>query len=163
MATFQYTIPSRNSRDRAVFTFLSYNFSTLWRSVAPLRLWNFWLRSQPPPQQHGFTSKAFVARWVVQPIPAPYFPQLFQSWRLMSSLQFSITCLWSILLLAIFNYQGFALLGVELTLRISSPFLQKASIINKPLSLMIILKTVKDNIVSVTYSKSLFSTPVPNP
>lgn len=162
MATFQYTIPSRNW-DRAVFTFLSHTFSTIWQSVAPMRLWNFWLHSQPPPRPHDFTSKAFVAYGVVQPFPAPYFPQLFQSWRLMSLLQFGITCLWSIVLLAIFNYQGVALLEVELTLRILSPFLQKASIINNPLSLLNIFKTIKDSIVSMSYFKTLISTPVPNP
>lgn len=81
----------------------------------------------------------------------------------MSLLQFGTTCLWSIVLLAIFNYQGLALVEVELTLRILSPFLQKASIIKKPMSLMSFFKTIKDNFVSVIYSKTLCSIPVPNP
>lgn len=160
MPTFQYNIPRR---DRTAFVFLSRNFNAIWNNVAPLRPLRFWHHARHPSQPHRFTSDAFVASGVVQPIPAPYFPQPFQSWRLMSLLQFGVTCLWYIWLLWLFIYNLGLILQLELATRIISFVLRKSAIINKSLSFMSIYKRfTRYHVGNPSCLKLLFSIPAPN-
>ncbi|KAH8781255.1 hypothetical protein F5883DRAFT_539733 [Diaporthe sp. PMI_573] len=148
MSTFRYTIPIR---DRADFLFLRSIFGTIWNSVAPLRLLGSWNRSHTPPSQpHGFTSKAFVANGVVQPIPAPYFSQPFQSWRLISVFQLAATCLWYIGVFSIVYRQWMMILILDLEIRLVSFCLRQAAIINEPFSLGSIYRILKTHIATVT-------------
>lgn len=148
MSTFRYTIPIR---DRADFLFLRSIFGTIWNSVAPLRLLGSWNRSHTPPSQpHGFTSKAFVANGVVQPIPAPYFSQPFQSWRLISVFQLAATCLWYIGVFSNVYRQWMMILILDLEIRLVSFCLRQAAIINEPFSLGSIYRILKTHIVSLT-------------
>ncbi|KAK1468712.1 RNA recognition domain-containing protein [Colletotrichum melonis] len=47
-----------------------------------------WYRRLHPTRPHGFTINAFIVDEVTQPVPAPYFPILLGSWRLMACLIF---------------------------------------------------------------------------
>ncbi|KAG7081578.1 pfs domain-containing protein [Colletotrichum scovillei] len=47
-----------------------------------------WYRRLHPTRPHGFTINAFIVDGVTQPVPAPYFPILLGSWRLMACLIF---------------------------------------------------------------------------
>ncbi|KAK1725320.1 uncharacterized protein BDZ83DRAFT_305014 [Colletotrichum acutatum] len=47
-----------------------------------------WYRQLYPTRPHGFTINAFIVDGVTQPVPAPYFPKLLGSWRLMACLIF---------------------------------------------------------------------------
>lgn len=67
----------------------------------------------------------------------------------MALLQLGMTCLWYIWLLCIFAPNGITFLEIDLGIRMTSYFLRKAAIINKPLSLWSILRGIKDLYVGV--------------
>lgn len=171
MSELPYTVPRR---DNTFFVILRSTFIAFWNHLATpsLRLLGRLLypifrdrqqHAHAPAQPHGFTSDAFVADGVVRPIPAPYFPQPFQNWRLMSLLQFYITCLWYIWVFYMLSSKIILILELKLGIRIMSFFLRKAAIINRPSSLMIIYKRIKDYIVGfLSCLKLLSSIPVPN-
>lgn len=152
MPTLQYTIPRR---DRTAFVFLRSTFGIIWSSIAPPRLFRYWHPSHSASRSHSFTSDAFVANGVVQPVPAPYFTQQFQSWRLMALLQLGTTCLWYIGLFCIFAPNVISFLELDLGIRMTSYFLRKTAVINKPLSLASIFRRIKDLYVGVASSSNL--------
>lgn len=143
----------------AAFGFLRHVFNIVRYHVTFFRQ-----HSHPAAQPHSFTSDAFVAAGVVQPIPAPYFPQIFQSWRVISFLQFLKTCLGCICLGPLFSYGGIIILEIDLLIRLISLLLRKANIINKRLSLLRFYRSFIDFNVSVNSRVILlFYTRVPNP
>lgn len=157
MLAFQFNMPRW---DREAFVSLSRGFRIIWNGLAPRRLFDLWHRAQHPAQPHRFTSDAFIADGVVQPIPAPYFPQPFRNWRLVSVFHFGITCLWYNWLLFVIVYNLGAILELELIFRIISFVLRKAAIINEPFSLITICKRFLHFIVGVTScSRSSFLYP----
>ncbi|OHE97910.1 hypothetical protein CORC01_06773 [Colletotrichum orchidophilum] len=57
------------------------------RNAVIARVVRWYLRFHPT-RPHGFTINAFIVDGVTQPVPAPYFPILLGSWRLMASIMF---------------------------------------------------------------------------
>lgn len=171
MSELPYTVPRRDS---TFFVILRTTFSAFWNHLATpsLRLLGRLLypifrdrqqHAHATARPHGFTSNAFVADGVVRPIPAPHFQQPFQSWRLVSLLQFYMTCLWYVSVICLLSNHSLHILELELGIRITSFCLRKAGIIHQPLSLMIIYKRHKDyNVGFPSCLKLLSSIPVPN-
>lgn len=162
MSAFQYTIPARDVRDRTVSAYLTSTWANICNRIGPLGLVNYLQHSRPPPQLHGFTSKAFVANGVEQPIPAPCFSTVFQSWRLTSLLQLCETCLWSICLLYMLYGLWSTILVLELVLVLSSLLLQKYITIKEPWSLRRIYRFLKDHQVSFKFLEQLIIASAPN-
>lgn len=159
MSTFQYTIPIG---DGIVSVYVTRIWTNIWNRIGPLGLVNYFQRSHPPPQLHGFTSKAFVANGVVQPIPTPYFSTVFRSWRLASLLQLGETCIWSVWLFYMFYSLWSTMLIIELGLLLVSLPLQKYNKIDEPWSLRRIYRFFKDQIVSSNSLEQMISMPDPD-